>query len=199
MILILAGIVGIFYFWKKDKKKRNISVLVTIVSFVLFGITSPDVEEGYEKGVESATEEAEKEELSEEVEEEPEQVEEETEKNSREDEIKEVITKRANEHSLYKNFDIENIRVNEDLGNEDSDKFIVLVDLIWTVKNKEETADDFIENISNDIAANLHNEGADDVSEIAIFTTDEYNSKQTKYSFENVGNGFKLMDHSTSI
>lgn len=66
MILILAGIVGIFYFWKKDKKKRNISIAVAIISFILFGITSPDVEEGYEKGVESATEKVEKEEPSEE-------------------------------------------------------------------------------------------------------------------------------------
>lgn len=71
-VLILAGIGGIFYFRKKDKKKRNISIAVAIVSFILFGITSPDVEEGYEKGVESATEETEKE-----AEEEPTQIEEE--------------------------------------------------------------------------------------------------------------------------
>lgn len=66
MVLILAGIGGIFYFRKKDKKKRNISIAVAIISFILFGITSPDVEEGYEKGVESATEKVEKEEPSEE-------------------------------------------------------------------------------------------------------------------------------------
>lgn len=70
MILVLAGIGGIFYFRKKDKKKRNISIAVAIVSFILFGITSPDVEEGYEKGVESATEEVDKEEPVEEPEEE---------------------------------------------------------------------------------------------------------------------------------
>lgn len=38
VILILAGIVGMVFFWKKDKKKRNIAGVVTIISFVLFGI-----------------------------------------------------------------------------------------------------------------------------------------------------------------
>ena len=67
MVLILAGIGGIFYFRKKDKKKRNISIAIAIISFILFGITSPDVEEGYENGVESATEKVNEEEPSEEV------------------------------------------------------------------------------------------------------------------------------------
>ena len=57
MILILIGIGGIFYFRKKDKKKRNISIVVAIVSFILFGITSPDVEDGHEKPEEPETEE----------------------------------------------------------------------------------------------------------------------------------------------
>lgn len=57
MILILIGIGGIFYFRKKDKKKRNISIVVAIVSFILFGITSPDVEDGHEKSEEPETEE----------------------------------------------------------------------------------------------------------------------------------------------
>lgn len=44
MILMLAGIIGIFYFWRKDKKKRNISAIVAVISFVIFGIFADDSE-----------------------------------------------------------------------------------------------------------------------------------------------------------
>ena len=45
MLLLLAGIFGIFYFRKKDKKKRNNSIILTVVSFALFGVFSPDVKD----------------------------------------------------------------------------------------------------------------------------------------------------------
>lgn len=59
VLLVLIGVGGFFYFRKRDKRKRNISIGIALISFVLFGVTSPDVEEGYEAGRESATEEAE--------------------------------------------------------------------------------------------------------------------------------------------
>lgn len=37
-LFVVAGIVGFFYFRKKDKKKRNIAAGLSIVSFVIFGI-----------------------------------------------------------------------------------------------------------------------------------------------------------------
>lgn len=40
--LVVVGIAGIIYFRKKDKKKRNISIIVSIIAFLLFGITSPE-------------------------------------------------------------------------------------------------------------------------------------------------------------
>lgn len=42
---------------KKDKKKRNIAIGVAIISFILFGLTSPEVEDGYEASKESETQE----------------------------------------------------------------------------------------------------------------------------------------------
>lgn len=37
-IVVFAGAIGIFYFWKRDKQKRNISIAVALISFLLFGI-----------------------------------------------------------------------------------------------------------------------------------------------------------------
>lgn len=54
---MLGAIGGIFYFRKKDKKKRNIAIGVAIISFILFGLTSPEVEDGYEASKESETQE----------------------------------------------------------------------------------------------------------------------------------------------
>lgn len=57
VVLLLGAIGGIFYFRKKDKKKRNIAIGVAIISFILFGLTSPEVEDGYEASKESETQE----------------------------------------------------------------------------------------------------------------------------------------------
>ena len=56
MLLLLAGTFGIFYFRKKDKKKRNASIILTVVSFALFGVFSPDLqnEGGNAKEIEQA-------------------------------------------------------------------------------------------------------------------------------------------------
>lgn len=58
VVLLLGAIGGIFYFRKKDKKKRNIAIGVAIISFILFGLTSPEVEDGYEASKESETQES---------------------------------------------------------------------------------------------------------------------------------------------
>lgn len=58
VVLLLIAIGGIFYFRKKDKKKRNIAIGVAIISFILFGLTSPEVEDGYEASKESETQES---------------------------------------------------------------------------------------------------------------------------------------------
>ena len=58
VVLLLGTIGGIFYFRKKDKKKRNIAIGVAIISFILFGLTSPEVEDGYEASKESETQES---------------------------------------------------------------------------------------------------------------------------------------------
>lgn len=113
---------------------------------------------------------------------------------TREEEIEQVIRNRAKSESNYSGFKIDNVRVNDNMGDEESDTYIVLVDLIWERKNKVDTADEMIDMVSQDIAANLHNEGAEDVAEIAIFTDDEYNDRDIKYSYEWKEAGFVLTD-----
>jgi hypothetical protein len=44
-LLVVAGIAGFFYFRKKDKQKRNISIGLAVVSFILFGIFMPEESE----------------------------------------------------------------------------------------------------------------------------------------------------------
>lgn len=44
MLLALAGVIGIVYFWKKDKKKRNIAAIIAVISFVLFGFSTDSTE-----------------------------------------------------------------------------------------------------------------------------------------------------------
>lgn len=96
MILVLAGIGGFFYFRKKEKKKRNISIAVAIVSLVLFGITSPDVEEENEEGLESAIEEPNQEQVIAEVDEDKEKEKEEEKELEKKEKEKEA-EKRAQE------------------------------------------------------------------------------------------------------
>lgn len=107
-------------------------------------------------------------------------------------EIRDIITERAEEN--YDGFEVENIRINENLGDEESDTYIVLVDLLWTRSNREDTANEMIEVVSQDLAANLHNVGADDIAEISVFTHDEYNDNQHKHSFEWTAQGFSVTD-----
>lgn len=125
------------------------------------------------------------------VEAEPEDVEE---SETREDEIRNIIMDRTEEHNNYDGFEIESIRVNENAGDEENDTFIVLVDAIWTRRNREDTSNEFIQMLSQDIAATLHDQGADDVAEIAVFTQDEYNGNQHKHSFEWSEDGFAVTE-----
>lgn len=37
-LLVFAGIAGVLFFRKKDKKKRNVSAIISIVSFIIFGV-----------------------------------------------------------------------------------------------------------------------------------------------------------------
>lgn len=38
VLLVFAGIVGVLFFRKKDKTKRNVSAIISIVSFIIFGM-----------------------------------------------------------------------------------------------------------------------------------------------------------------
>lgn len=45
LILFLVGIVGIVYFWKKNKKNRNIAAVIVFFSLIAFGMSTEVAEE----------------------------------------------------------------------------------------------------------------------------------------------------------
>jgi hypothetical protein len=48
-LIVVVAIIGIFYFQKRDKQKRNISIVIALISFLIFGIFFTDDEENNEK------------------------------------------------------------------------------------------------------------------------------------------------------
>lgn len=115
-----------------------------------------------------------------------------SEQDQRIEEINKIITDRAVDK--YRSYEIDSITVNENMGDPDSNTFIVLVYSTFTAKNRPQTADDMLLMFMPDIAANLYNEGAEDVAEIAIFAKDEYNNRDLKLSYEWTPNGFRETD-----
>jgi len=207
-IFFIIGIIDVFRRNGKAKQrfKRGGLVLLSGIFLMVLSVivdepsnTTEVASDSNETEVVEETEEDKEETVDEaavEKGEEPEETEveasEESDKIIRDMEIRDIITERAEEN--YDGFEIDNIRINENLGDEESDTYIVLVDLLWTRSNREDTANEMIKVTSQDVAANLHNKGADDVAEVAVFTHDEYNDNQHKHSFEWTEQGFAITD-----
>lgn len=84
---------------------------------------------------------------------------------TREEEIKLVIEQIAEEH--YDSTSIKKVTVNENLGTEEEDDYLVLVYLSFDAKNTKKTSKRMIEMYGSDLAARLA--GEVDISEITIF------------------------------
>ncbi|WP_423190296.1 hypothetical protein ACO1PF_05355 [Alkalibacterium sp. f15] len=58
MIILIISIISVVYFWRKDKKKRNISALIALFSFIVFGVVTDGADDTEENTViENETEE----------------------------------------------------------------------------------------------------------------------------------------------
>ena len=98
--------------------------------------------------------------------------------------------------SEYQKTDIESITINADLGTEEPDDYIALVNLTWNVKNSGSTAKEVLTVYSEDLAATLGNE-CPSVQEVAIFWTVPYlNDATAKCSYERSDSGMVEMDMS---
>ena len=93
----------------------------------------------------------------------------------------------------YRSTTVDSITINENLGTDTADDYIVLVNLTWDVKNSAKTTKEMLEMYTSDLAANL-NQTFDSVSEITVFWAVPYHTSDGKISYEKVDNGMKLAD-----
>lgn len=112
---------------------------------------------------------------------------------TRELEIKAIVKSRIDDGD-YLNAKLDRIRVNKDYGSEEQDKYIVLVDLIFDIKNTRQTGNEMMRMYSDDLVATLANQGIDDVSEAAVFWEDDYNNRTVKYAYEFMDGAFYIAD-----
>ena len=90
---------------------------------------------------------------------------------------KQIIEKKVREHiaDSYRETEIERIEINENLGTDEGDDYIVLPHLVWNVKNETDMTQQMLELYSSDLAATLYNE-CPDVAEVCIFWTVPYDN-----------------------
>lgn len=110
----------------------------------------------------------------------------------REEQIEKLVRDRASDQ--YNNLDITSISVNKNLGDPESDTFIVLVRGDFTIANRIKTANEVLEMYMKDVPAWLWEHGADDIAEVAVFVKDKHNNRDLKISFEKVEKGFQVVD-----
>lgn len=100
----------------------------------------------------------------------------------------------------YDNTDVSNITVNENLGTDLENDYILLVYLTWNVKNHADTTKQMLSMYSEDFAARVGTE-LPNVSEISIFWKVPYYSDTEnviKYSYARQGNGMYETDEMIS-
>ena len=93
----------------------------------------------------------------------------------------------------YANTNINSITVNEDLGTDKEDDYVVLVNLTWNVKNSGKTSKEMLDMYSSDMAARMY-EDLPEAQELCIFWTVPYLNGKAKISFERANGGMKYTD-----
>lgn len=95
----------------------------------------------------------------------------------------------------YNDTDIDSISINDNLGTDDPNDYIMLVHLTWNTKNSASTSKKVLELYSEDFAAQIGRDQSS-VKEIAIFWTVPYlNNASAKWSYERMGDGMSLSDN----
>jgi hypothetical protein len=112
---------------------------------------------------------------------------------SPEDEIEKAIQERIDEGD-YRNAEPTQIRVNRNMGDDENETYIALVNFDFTISNRIETGNDVMGLYSDDLAATLANKGFENIAEIAIFWDDEYNDRNLKYAYKFKDGSFYVSD-----
>lgn len=94
----------------------------------------------------------------------------------------------------YRETDIDSITINDDLGTDTPEDYIVLVNLTWNTMNSGKTSKEMLKMYSDDLAATLY-EGTPAVQEVVVFWTVPYlNNANAKRAYERKSNGMYLSD-----
>ena len=93
----------------------------------------------------------------------------------------------------YKDTNIDSITVNEDLGTEQEDDYVVLVHLTWNVANSGKTSKEVITMYSEDMAARMYRE-VPEAQEVCIFWKVPHLGGSAKLSFERKNGGAYYTD-----
>lgn len=105
------------------------------------------------------------------------------------------IKSKVNEYvsTYYANTNIDSITVNDDLGTDQENDYIVLVNLTWNVKNSGKTSKEMLDMYSSDMAARMYKD-LPEAQELCIFWTVPYLNGKAKISFERANGGMKYTD-----
>lgn len=94
----------------------------------------------------------------------------------------------------YTNTILDDLTVNDDLGTDADEDYVVLVNLTWNQKNTGKTSQEMLDMYSSDMAARIYQD-MPEVQELCIFWTVPYlNDGTAKISFERKDNGMAYMD-----
>lgn len=97
----------------------------------------------------------------------------------------------------YKNTTVDSVTVNEHLGTEKEDDFVLLVYATWDVKNSVKMTNKVLAMYSEDFAARVGQE-LENVQDLSVFWTVPYYSEtdiSVKYSYERAGTGMYETGH----
>lgn len=212
---IAALVFLIISFIRKKPKKRPLIALGICFALAVTGLfmdgenyddemAEEEIEEEIEEESEEIEEDDEPQEDNEEeqkkeiIEERPEKIEEEPreeipKEENRKEEIERVIRSRISDGE-YRSTNLERVTINDNMGEGGEGTYIALVYLDFGAMNRRKTANNVMRMYSDDLAATLANKGIDDVAEIVIFWTDDYNDRNVKYAYEYRDGGFYLID-----
>lgn len=107
--------------------------------------------------------------------------------------VKSIIKTNINNKTYYATI-LDDVRVNENLGEGGEGTYIVLVDLTFDVKNRPKTGNPIMKKQAADMAARTSQSGIEDIKELVIFWKDDYNNRTVKYAFEYKDGAFYFMD-----
>jgi len=108
-------------------------------------------------------------------------------------EIFDIALKRIKEND-YSLCTINEIKINDNLGTEVNDDYVLLVYGTFDVKNDIETGNGVMRMFADDLVAYMSKEGVDDVIEAAVFWEDDYNNRNLKYAYEYRNGAFYITD-----